>query len=141
MPVLRRTWFSLLTFCLVRVVLVALLFATVVVGGVWSFAGGQTSRPRPQNLRNEAAASDQVFSGVVTDSACGARHDKYSGKNSAECVHACIRNGAHYQLVNGDSAFFLEGRMAELNRFAGQRVRISGEREDDIIRVASISLQ
>jgi len=140
-PDARRTWFSLLVSCLVRALLVGLLFATVAIGGVWSFAGGQSSKPARQNLRSPAPAGVQVFSGVVTDSVCGARHDKYSDKTSTDCARACVRRGAHYVLVNGDSVYFLNGRMSELGRVAGQRARISGTRRDDTIRVASVSMQ
>jgi hypothetical protein len=138
----------LLSYCLFRAVGVALLLATVIIGGVVSFAGGQAAKPARQNLAPRSrpamqgpAEKHEAFSGVVTDSTCGARHNKFPDKSSTECARACIRKGARYVLVNGESVYQLNGRQAELSRVAGERAKISGTRHDDVIQVASVSVQ
>jgi len=138
LPAPTRTCISILAFCLVRALAAAFVFAAVIVGGVLSFAGNQRYAAQAQN---RAAVGSQVFSGVVTDSQCGARHDRYPDASSAECVRACVRSGGRYVLVNGDSSYFLEGNTAELSRFAGQRVRITGRRQNDTVQVGLVTVE
>lgn len=80
----------------------------------------------------------QTFSGMVTDSNCGARHSKDGDLSSAECTHACVRGGARYTLVDGEKVFYLNGRSGQLEKAAGQRVQVRGTREGDTIQVDSV---
>ena len=82
----------------------------------------------PSQLRqvDEGVASDKTFAGLITDSHCGARHSMKSGKSSAECARSCVRNGAHYVLVDGEKNHSLDGGTTRLEELAGERVEVVG---------------
>ncbi len=129
-------WLSLLSFCVLRGVAVALVFSIVLVGA--TLAGGQARHVARNRFRPQAEAGPQTFSGMVTDSTCGARHAKNSNLSSTECARACVRSGARYVLVDGEKVLSLEGHPGQLQKFAGQRVEIRGTRAGDAIQVDSI---
>jgi hypothetical protein len=138
----QRNWLNLLTFCLVRAVALSLAFAVVLVAATVAFAGGDARKTPRKVPRNQfQSLSGQSFSGVVTDSECGARHDKGANMSSAECARFCIRNGARYTLVDGETTYVLNGNTADLGKLAGQRVKIAGTRDGDAIQVSSVGLQ
>lgn len=112
-------------------------FSLILVAGAVTFAGGQTPKMQRKNLSSQESTGLENYSGVVTDTTCGARHSQQGDMSSGECARACVRNGARYSLVSGDQSYFLEGR--GLNKVAGQRVRISGTRDGDTIRVVAIT--
>jgi hypothetical protein len=85
------------------------------------------------------ATSGKTFTGMVTDTHCGARHSMNSGKTSAECARSCVRNGAHYLLVDGEVKHLLEGDPAQLEKLAGERVEIVGLLEGNTIKVESVT--
>lgn len=103
-----------------------------------NLAQGQTQ----ENLRqekHEEMPDVKSFSGLLTDSRCGARHSRALGKSAAECARFCVRHGAQYIIVNGANTYKLEGRPAQLRNFAGQRVVVMGSLQDGAIRVRSLS--
>jgi hypothetical protein len=81
----------------------------------------------------------RVFSGIITDSRCAARHSRNSGKSSAECVRACVRNGAHYVLVDDGNVYALEGDPVELDQAASVRVEVVGLLQGETIMVRSVA--
>jgi hypothetical protein len=134
---LTRSWFSLLTFCASASLLAGLALAVVFTGAsvvvaAAAPAGAAVEEPNP-------VAARPIFSGVITDSQCGARHAEGSGKSPAECTLACVRNGAKYSLVNGDKKYALDGNADELSKWAGQRATIAGSRSGETIKVTSVS--
>lgn len=134
-------WLRLLTYCLARVLALSLVIAMVLVGGALAFAHGETVKaPRRNNIR-QGGMNYRPISGVITDSDCGARHNKDANMSSAECARFCVRNGARYVLVDGDKRYALTGNVEELSKLAGQRVTITGARDRDTIRVSSAFAQ
>lgn len=135
-------WLRLLNYCLVRVFGISLLIAIVLVGGALAFAHGQSVKPpRHNNIRNEDSAAYRPITGVITDSDCGARHNKDGRMSAMECVRFCVRNGSKYILVDGDKRYNLTGNTRDLSKLAGQRVTISGSRNGDSIQVDSALAQ
>jgi hypothetical protein len=122
-------------FCASASFAAALVLATVFTGASVVLAA---AAPATAEAEEPNTVPQPVFSGVVTDSQCGARHTEGSGKSPAECTLACIRNGAKYSLVDGDKKFALDGNPDELSKWAGQRVTIAGTRLGDTIRVTSV---
>jgi Mg-chelatase subunit ChlD len=96
--------------------------------------------PRRSNIRPSGLAY-QPISGVITDSECGARHNKDAKMSATECARFCARNGSKYVLVDGEKRYTLTGNTEELSKFAGQRVTISGSRNGDTIQVSSAFVQ
>ena len=135
------SWLRLLTYCLSRALAISLVITVVLVGGALAFAHGQTVKvPRRSSIRPSGLAY-QPISGVITDSECGARHNKDAKMSATECARFCARNGSKYVLVDGEKRYTLTGNTEELSKFAGQRVTISGSRNGDTIQVSSAFVQ
>ena len=132
----KRTWFSLLMFCLTAALASALAAAVLFAGASFVFA-------KSQSAAGDAAATlaPQSLSGVISDSRCGARHMPNSGKSPAECTRFCVRQGASYVLVNGDQIYVLRGRPSTIERLAGQRVVVTGALDGNTLRVKSVVAQ
>ena len=119
-----RSFFRLLTYSFTAALLTGLAFALLVAGATWAFAGSSSfDLALPQV---NSVSPDQVVSGMITDSRCGARHSRDSAKDPAECIRSCVRHGAKYMLVDGEANYILAGSPAVLDRLAGQRARIQG---------------
>lgn len=144
---------ALFAFCATTSLIAGLALALIFTCATAAFAGaGPASEqeqitPVPQTPAviasketpaGVALPSDKVFSGVVTDQHCGARHAMNSEMSSAECARMCVRNGSLYSLVNGDSRYALDGNVEELNRVAGQPTKVSGTLSGSTIRVISV---
>lgn len=95
----------------------------------------QSSRTPEQPLKMGQAGAN-TFVGIVSDSLCMARH-RSPDKSPEECTRTCVRHGARYTLVAGEKIFILEGDASELARLSGQRVRITGARQGDVIQVGT----
>jgi len=145
----QRSWMSLVSFCAVTGLLVALGSAIALAGASLAFAVAQPAPgadanaiPKPAAAQTEiddrGAASGQTFAGMITDSRCGARHRMNSGKTSAECALSCVRHGAHYVLVDGEKVYALEGHRDQLERLAGERANVVGTLEGDTIKVKAV---
>jgi len=140
----NRSWISLVGYCLATTLGAALVFAVIMAGGSVALvshqsandnAGSQdTQHPTPLSPAPHAATK---FSGMITDSHCGARHMRNSHQNSAECVRACVRRGASYVLIDGDRRYTLVGGEGALGKLAGERANVIGTRQGDTIIVDS----
>lgn len=131
------SWLALITFCSAAAIVAALALAAVFAGATLAFAVGQSAE---SGRAITGARTPKAFSGVITDSHCGARHTM-SDKSSAECSRACVRKGARYVLVNSDRVYALNGNEAELDKLAGQRVTAEGTVTGDTITVSSVADQ
>jgi len=97
----------------------------------------QSHNPAPDK---ETGGETRTFTGMITDSHCGARHSRNSDKTSAECAHLCVHSkGSHYVLVDGEEIHGLQGDRTQLDKLAGTRVNVVGRLVGDTIRVQSIS--
>ena len=128
----NRSWLKLLAFCFTTTASAALAFAILLATATLALPAGPSSEPA-----NDPATSEKGFAGVITDSYCGARHGKDSGKTSEECTRTCVRHGAKYMLVSGDTSYRLAGNEAALNKLAGQRARVYGSLDGGILQVDS----
>jgi hypothetical protein len=136
-----RSWISLIGSCLLMALGAALAFAVIVAAGSAALAGRQSSE-EPQLTSPavpEVVPSGGFYQGMVTDSRCGARHLKNSRLSPAECARLCVRQGASYVLVDGNRSYKLVGSEEALDKFAGQRIRVSGTRQGETIQVRSAS--
>jgi len=90
-----------------------------------------------------ANPATQTFTGVITDSTCGAagHASMQMGPTDAECAIACISvHGATYVLVDGKDVYALSDQRTP-EKFAAQKVRIVGALDagTKTIRVDSIA--
>ncbi|HZU42600.1 MAG TPA: hypothetical protein VE994_08015 [Terriglobales bacterium] len=117
MMIRRRTRFS------------AVVLSVVLCSGML-FAQGKSKA-------KEAPSRAVTMSGVVSDAMCGAKH-MMQDKSAAECTRECVKKGSKFALVSGDKLYTLEGHEAELDKYAGQRVTISGTMKGDTITVNAV---
>jgi len=80
-------------------------------------------------------AKTQSWTGVVTDSMCGAKHMM---ANAADCTRACVKQGSSYALLVGDTVYTLKGHESEVDKLAGQKATVTGTVEGTTIQVASV---
>jgi hypothetical protein len=165
----NRSWISLISFCLMTAIGAALVFAIIVAGGSVALASHQSASAEelqedtavPQNfaemqnntvIRQHSDQQDQPpgdpqhsdlssYSGLITDSHCGARHQRHSTLTPEDCARACIRNGAIYILVNGQHRYNLSGNEESLNKLLGTRATITGTLVGETISVSSVGPQ
>lgn len=134
----RRPLLSLLVFCTLTVAGSALAFAVVIAGASVALANHQSAQVEEAQTLNPATpapTSGKTFSGMITDSHCGARHMRNASQNSTDCARACVRKGATFVLVDGGHRYTLIGGDAALAELAGQRANVTGTRQGDTIIV------
>ena len=88
------------------------------------------------------APAAPTFTGTITDSMCAnADHAPMRmGPTDAECTKACVEeHDAKYVLYDGKQTYELSDQRAA-EKFAGQKVRVTGTKDDKkkIIQVESI---
>jgi len=83
-------------------------------------------------------AQQQSFTGVLTDSMCGATH-MAKDKTPAECTRMCVKDGMKYALAADKKLYTLEGHEAELSKLAGQRVTVKGTLKGDTLSVQEVA--
>ena len=87
------------------------------------------------------ARTANAFTGEVSDSMCGAKHMMEGG--DAACTRACVGKGSKYALVVGDKVYTLEtsdkASLAQLDKLAGQKAKVSGTVGGDSIQVSSVT--
>ena len=79
----------------------------------------------------------QKLTGVVSDAMCGQTH-MMKGKSDAECARACVKAGQKYALVVGKTVYILDGHEADLDKYAGQKVVLTGAVNGQSVKVQSV---
>jgi len=136
----NRSWISLILTCVLTAIGAAIAFAIIVAAGAAADRQSPDASSDQAQLTSPSAPQAEVggiYQGVVTDSRCGARHMRNSRLNPTECARFCVRQGASYVLVDGNRRYKLVGSQEALEKFAGQRIRVSGTRQGETIQVSS----
>jgi len=88
-----------------------------------------------------SAAETQTFTGVVTDTMCGAKPHSAMVKNrsDAECVKMCVKGPQSLALFDGVNVMKLSDRKAPA-KYAGQKVKVTGvyDGKTKTIQVSSV---
>jgi hypothetical protein len=88
------------------------------------------------------AAPAAEFSGVITDTMCGAKPhaSMMKDKSDDECVRICARGSFGYALLSGGSVMKLSDQKASA-KYAGQKVRVTGtwDAKSKTLRMVSIA--
>lgn len=141
----QSSWISLVGYCIAAVLVSSLAFATIVAGASVALADHRADAALGDDAREitpatpSPQAAGTAFNGMITDSHCGARHMRSSGRSAAECARVCFRHGASYVLVDGDHRYTLVGGEAALSKLAGERANVIGTRQGEAILVNSAS--
>ena len=71
-------------------------------------------------------AADQTFTGVITDSMCGANHKMMNISPDSKCVAECVKSGnVKFALLDGTKVYKLSDQQTPA-QYAGAKVRITG---------------
>src|ERR1700722_10974408 len=92
-----------------------------------------------------AFAAEQTWTGQISDSACGAKHEEAAegqGKMpDRECTQACVKGGSKYGLVsNGKVLQIANQDNKDLATHAGHTVKLTGELKGASITVSKIEM-
>ena len=81
----------------------------------------------------------ETFTGVITDTMCGAKHDMMKNQPDAQCIKMCVKGQDSYALFDGKNVMKLSDQKAPA-KFAAQRVKVNGSlnQRTNTIKVASI---
>ncbi len=85
-----------------------------------------------------AAKAPETFTGVITDTHCGIKHDM-KGHSDADCVKLCVKGSAQYALFDGQRVLKLSDQKTPA-KFAAQKVKVVGiyDEKTETIKVSSI---
>lgn len=81
-------------------------------------------------------AGEGSWTGVVSDSHCGAKHSEAS-EAAANCVKGCVKGGNKYVLVSGGKVYELDAQ-DKFASHAGKTVKVKGKMEGSKITVESV---
>jgi len=82
-------------------------------------------------------AADKSFSGVISDSHCGAKHAAASA-DAASCVEKCVAGGAKYVLVSHGKVYQLDAQ-DKFQGMGGKQVKVTGTLNGDTLTVSSVA--
>lgn len=88
-------------------------------------------------------AADQSLTGQITDSMCKAKHEEAAegaGKMADhDCTVSCVKGGSKYVVLADGKIYQIANQtFADVEKLAGQAVKISGDVKGDTITVAKI---
>jgi hypothetical protein len=86
-----------------------------------------------------AAAQSDTFTGVITDTMCGARHEMMKNQPDDQCVKMCTKGEAGFALFDGKNVIKLSDQKTPA-KFAAQKVKVTGtlDSKTNTIKVTSI---
>ena len=88
------------------------------------------------------AQSSQTIHGFVSDAHCGAAHSSPSEaatKCINKCINKCMKGGSTAVIVSDGKVYQLKGEAAEVAKYAGQNVTVTGTVDGDTLTVVSVS--
>jgi hypothetical protein len=96
-------------------------------------------------VANSAVAAEQTWTGQISDSACGAKHEEAAEGQGRmpdrECTQACVRGGSKYVLVVDGKVYQIANQdNSGLATHAGHTVRLTGELKGNAITVSKIEM-
>lgn len=86
------------------------------------------------------AADQQTFTGVITDTMCGKKHDMMPGQSDEKCIATCVKgSSSQYALYDGKAVLKLSDQKTPA-KYAAQRVKVTGtlNEKTQTIKVSSI---
>lgn len=89
-----------------------------------------------------AAPETKTYSGVITDTMCGANHAAMNVSPETKCVRDCVKHDrtVRYALFDGKHVYTLSDQEAPA-KFAGQRVTVTGQlyTKTNVLKVDTIA--
>jgi hypothetical protein len=96
-------------------------------------------------LASFASAADKTWTGQISDSMCGASHQKmtagHAGMTDRDCALACVKGGGKYVFVSDGKVYKIANQeLALLPVHAGHTVQLTGDMKGDTITVSNITM-
>jgi hypothetical protein len=150
----NRLWIEIITLATGIACVLALVLATLgAVAAVLSAepetvhaaepiqaAPSQTASASSASVQSEQPVT-QTHVGMVTCSKCQAKHSPALGQTAADCTRVCIANGGSFVLLEGDTAYRLEGGdLIAIKKLAGKRAQVVGVVNGTTIKISAIAL-
>jgi hypothetical protein len=85
----------------------------------------------------QTSSDQKTLTGVVSDAMCGQTH-MMKDKSAAECTRYCAKQGNKYALVVGKTVYTLGGHEANLDKYAGQKVTVTGTVKGETVTVETV---
>ena len=84
------------------------------------------------------AAAAETFTGVITDTMCGANHNMMKNHPADQCVKMCAKGQYSYALYDGTNLLQLSDQKTPA-KFAAQKVKVTGtlDQKNNRIKVSS----
>jgi hypothetical protein len=84
-------------------------------------------------------AQADTFTGVITDTMCGAKHGMMKNQPDDQCVKICTKGQSAYALFDGAKVIKLSDQKMPA-KFAAQKVKVTGtlDAKNNTIKVSSI---
>ncbi len=94
-------------------------------------------------LVSAPAWAQQSWTGQISDSMCKAKHEETAegaGKMADhDCTVSCVKGGSQYVLIVDGKVFQIANQsLAELEKYAGERVIVSGSINGDAITASKV---
>lgn len=85
------------------------------------------------------ASFGESFTGVVTDTMCGAKHTMMKDQPDDKCVKMCVKGSSEYGLFDGKNVFKLSDQ-SKPAKYAAQKVKVTGTLDPNtkVIKVTAI---
>jgi hypothetical protein len=85
----------------------------------------------------------QSWNGEIGDNHCNLEHEPIAEGDpvlpSPECVKLCVKSGYKYIFILEDKAFTISNQdNADLAKFAGHEVKVTGEMKGDVLTISKI---
>ena len=66
----------------------------------------------------------ETFTGVITDTMCGAKHTMMKDQPDDKCIKMCVKGSSEYALFDGRNVFKLSDQ-SKPAKFAAQKVKVT----------------
>ena len=80
----------------------------------------------------------ETLEGTMCDVMCGSKHKMMTFVSDKECTLGCVKLGFKYALFVGGKVYELDGKEADLEKFAGEKVKITGTVDKKKLHVVSV---
>ena len=87
-----------------------------------------------------AADAPGSFTGVITDTMCGAKHDMMKGSPDDQCVKMCAKGSSDYALYDGKDVWKLSNQKRAA-KFPAHRVIVTGTANTSTKTINVISIE
>jgi len=93
-----------------------------------------------------AGAAPTTMTGMISDSMCGASHAKMmemhkdAKMTDKDCTLACVKAGGKFVFVSNGKVYNISNqKLADLTKYAGQNVSVTGDLNGDSITVSKVA--